>query len=117
MREPRRATTADHFQVPPMTVTIVTPVYNDWVALVTLVAALDRELASRGRTASLLIVDDGSPQDPDDFKPMDVAALTAIEILHLRRNLGHQRAIAVGLSYVEARAASDAIVVMDADGE
>lgn len=100
-----------------MTITIVTPVYNDWAALVILVAALDRELASRERTASLLIVDDGSPLDPDEFTPIDVAALTGIDILHLRRNLGHQRAIAVGLAYVEAGAVVDAVVVMDADGE
>ena len=100
-----------------MTLTVLTPVYNDWAALTALVAALDRELASRGRTAALVVVDDGSPQPASHVGPFDVAALTSIEILHLRRNLGHQRAIAIGLAYVEAGAATDAVVVMDGDGE
>jgi polyisoprenyl-phosphate glycosyltransferase len=35
----------------------------------------------------------------------------------LRRNFGHQRAIAVALAYVQQKLPADAIVVMDADGE
>jgi len=43
--------------------------------------------------------------------------LRRVEILRLRRNLGHQRAIAIGLAYVEAKIPCQAVVVMDADGE
>jgi len=100
-----------------MTLTVLTPIYNDWAALSSLIPALDRELASRGRTAALLIVDDGSPQAPPDTASFNVSALTSIEILHLRRNLGHQRAIAIGLASLEAHAAPDAVIVMDGDGE
>lgn len=100
-----------------MTLTVLTPIYNDWTALSTLIAALDRELASRGRTASILIVDDGSPQILPDIRNFNASALAAIDVLHLRRNLGHQRAIAIGLSWLEANGASDAVVVMDGDGE
>jgi len=100
-----------------MTLTVLTPVYNDWTALSALVAALDRELAHRHRTATLLIVDDGSAESAEGVAGFDVAALTSIDVLHLRRNLGHQRAIAIGLAYLEAGAAADAVVVMDADGE
>ena len=100
-----------------MTVTILTPIYNDWAALSTLIAALDRELASRNRTATLLVVDDGSSQPLPEIGSFKVSALTAIEVLHLRRNLGHQRAIAIGLAFLEAQAATDAVVVMDGDGE
>lgn len=35
----------------------------------------------------------------------------------MRRNLGHQRAIAIGLAYVEAEMSQDLVIVMDADGE
>ena len=38
-------------------------------------------------------------------------------MLRLRRNLGHQRAIAVGLAYVEDCLQADAVVIMDGDGE
>jgi glycosyltransferase involved in cell wall biosynthesis len=37
--------------------------------------------------------------------------------LSLRRNLGHQRAIAIGLSYIQQNLKGDAVIVMDADGE
>jgi cellulose synthase/poly-beta-1,6-N-acetylglucosamine synthase-like glycosyltransferase len=40
-----------------------------------------------------------------------------VQLLTLRRNVGHQRAIAVGLAYVHEHIACDAVVVMDADGE
>ena len=35
----------------------------------------------------------------------------------LRRNLGHQRAIAIGLAHIQRSGKCDAVVVMDADGE
>jgi glycosyltransferase involved in cell wall biosynthesis len=100
-----------------MTLTVLTPVYNDWTALSTLIAALDRELASRRRAATLLVVDDGSPQQSTGIDAVDASALDTIEILHLRRNLGHQRAIAIGLAYLEAGETPDTVVVMDGDGE
>ena len=39
------------------------------------------------------------------------------ETLRLRRNLGHQRAIAIGLAHVQQATGCDAVVVMDSDGE
>jgi polyisoprenyl-phosphate glycosyltransferase len=44
-------------------------------------------------------------------------ALKRVEILELRRNLGHQRAIAIGLAYIHANEPCQAVVVMDGDGE
>lgn len=101
-----------------MRVTVLTPTYNDWAALTILIEALDRALQSAQRTAHLLIVDDGSEPPPTwDTNRFELGALTGIEVLHLRRNLGHQRAIAVGLAYLEAGSLPDAVVVMDGDGE
>jgi len=96
---------------------ILIPVYNDWDALRILIDRLDGELANAGRRASLLLVDDGSSFVPDDLVPRALHALDAVTILSLRRNVGHQRAIAVGLAYVHDNVACDEIVVMDADGE
>jgi hypothetical protein len=65
-----------------------------------------------------LLVDDGSLQDADGFDDSDsFHAIRRIDVLRLRRNLGHQRAIAVGLAYVEDCLGASAVVVMDADGE
>ena len=38
-------------------------------------------------------------------------------VLRLRRNVGHQRAIALGLTYLQVEAGCEAVIVMDADGE
>lgn len=101
-----------------MQLTILTPVFNDWEALNSLIPALDVSLSGVGRRASILVVDDGSQHGPDMTEaPLPLEAITAIEVLHLRTNLGHQRAIAIGLAHLEALGAPDAVVVMDGDGE
>jgi len=69
-------------------------------------------------SAEVLFIDDGSTQPmPDTFARRPFIALHAVGILQLRRNLGHQRAIAVGLVYVYENIPCSAVVVMDADGE
>ena len=97
---------------------ILIPVYEDWKALHHLLPLLDEELSSHGLRADILVVDDGSvganflPEEPNRFRSIE-----AIDILSLRRNVGHQRAIAVGLSYLEAHHVCYRVVVMDCDGE
>ena len=49
--------------------------------------------------------------------PPSPARIREVEILQLRRNVGHQRAIAIGLAYLEASIRCEAVVVMDGDGE
>ncbi len=44
-------------------------------------------------------------------------ALRQVEVLELRRNLGTQRALAIGMTFVEDRGHCDELVVMDGDGE
>ena len=96
---------------------ILMPVYNDWGALSLLLPILDRELKADGLTAAILLVDDGSPKAPPENFGILFEAIASIDILSLRRNLGHQRAIAVGLSYIEANYPQSSVVVMDSDGE
>ena len=62
-------------------------------------------------------MDDGSTDPLPPRFATTCRALKNISILHLRRNLGHQRAIATGLVYVYQNVACDAVVVMDGDGE
>jgi polyisoprenyl-phosphate glycosyltransferase len=98
------------------TVTVLMPVYDDWETVATLLRRLDEELAARGIRAKVLLVDDGSIE----AAPERVAHLRAIEslaILELRRNLGHQRALCVGLAHLQAAGLQGPLVVMDADGE
>jgi polyisoprenyl-phosphate glycosyltransferase len=95
---------------------ILTPVYNDWEVLRLLLAQLDAVLSSAGETADVVAVNDGSQQAPT-LNGLSLAGVRSLSVLHLRRNLGHQRAIALGLAYVEAKLPCAAVVVMDADGE
>ncbi len=97
---------------------ILLPVFNDWEAVALLLPSIDRELQKAELTARVILIDDASTVDlPENLCRARLAAIARIEVLSLRRNLGHQRALAVGLSYVEAHADCAAVVVMDADGE
>jgi polyisoprenyl-phosphate glycosyltransferase len=99
-------------------VLILIPIFNDWAAAARLLTELDAVLGRAGRDARVLLVDDGSSElPPPELAPPAPARLRTIEILQLRRNVGHQRAIAIGLSHAEASIACDAVVVMDGDGE
>jgi hypothetical protein len=97
---------------------ILIPLFNDWPALAKLLPRLDSVLAEHGLRADLLVVDDGSTERPSEaLGSFAYRALERVCVLELRRNLGHQRAIAIGLAYLEARTGCEAVVVMDADGE
>jgi glycosyltransferase involved in cell wall biosynthesis len=97
---------------------ILMPAYNDWESAAPLLQSLDATLFAAGLAARVLIVDDGSTLGmPDNLAPGPFKALRGIEVLHLRRNLGHQRAICVGLCHAEAKIPCREIVVMDSDGE
>jgi polyisoprenyl-phosphate glycosyltransferase len=94
------------------------PVYNDWGALSLLLPQLDHELYTSGLQASIFIVDDGSTiAFSENLCSPAYRSIRSIDVLSLRRNLGHQRAIATGLSYIEAHIACQYVVIMDGDGE
>lgn len=93
------------------------PVYNDWEAVAVLIERLDHEIAMLDGSVSIVIVDDGSTENvPAKFSKAP-SNIDKIEIIHLRRNLGHQRAIAMGLSYIYANYECQAVLIMDGDGE
>jgi hypothetical protein len=93
---------------------VVTPVLEDREAS----SRLFRELGAQfDRRIFVLAIDDGSVRLPVDTDSIARAGLDGT-VLHLRRNVGHQRAIAIGLSYAAAHlGAAHRFVVMDSDGE
>jgi len=97
---------------------IALPVFDDWAALLRLVPLIDAALQSDALRAPLLVIDDASSQPPPiALGTGSYDAIDGITILSLRRNLGHQRAIAIGLAHIEKHVPCDAVVLMDADGE
>jgi polyisoprenyl-phosphate glycosyltransferase len=99
-------------------VVILVPLYNDWAACQLLLVALDQALTGQLDSARVILVDDGSSQvPPSDYPGRSFEVLQQVDILRLRRNLGHQRAIAIGLSYIWAHIPCETVVLMDSDGE
>lgn len=101
----------------PLQLAVLIPLRDDWASAAQLLRALDSSLASASCVAHVFLVDDGSvsPCPHADFS--GYAALRSIRLLHLRCNLGHQRAIATGLVHIHATFPCDAVLVMDGDGE
>jgi hypothetical protein len=92
----------------------VMPVYNDWDSVNRLVIEIEDTFAS-SKSLLFVIVNDSSPLSPtpeflDGSKQKKV-------IIELTRNMGHQKAIATGLAYVNDHYKNGHIVVMDSDGE
>lgn len=95
---------------------IVIPIFNDWVSLRLLIADLAGALADEPGPVELLIVDDGSTEPDTGLAEAVAATPFGCTLLRLVRNVGHQRAIAIGLCHA-ARLPVRAVVVMDGDGE
>ena len=95
-------------------VIILIPVFNDSASLNILLEKLSIELKEfKDSTFSVLVADDGS----NDSLEIKVPALFSLQILHLQRNIGHQKAIAVGLAYINENIPCIKVLVMDSDGE
>jgi polyisoprenyl-phosphate glycosyltransferase len=100
---------------------ILAPVLDDWESLRHLIEDIDRTAALSQYQFEIIAIDDGSINGPtaEQFalSACRAGGVERIEILRIALNLGHQRAIAVGLSSVAMRPDLDAVIVMDADGE
>jgi hypothetical protein len=92
---------------------IVMPVYEDRACARRLIAELAR---SCPELPYIIGVEDGSIRDPLRASDICESGLQG-EVLYLARNMGHQRAIAVGLAYVSLHLSPELVVVMDSDGE
>ena len=92
---------------------IVTPVFEDKESFLELLKAIKAEFSNG---AYVIAVEDGSiisPVSIDDFKFAGVAG----ELISLKRNVGHQSAIAIGLQYVGLYFPESTVVILDSDGE
>lgn len=93
---------------------VISPVYNDWTSAEQLLEDLDRLPVQS--SCHVVFVDDGSCEECPPFDPPS-GRVDAVSVLRLRRNMGHQRAIAIGLAYAHQELEFEAAVIMDCDGE
>ncbi len=94
------------------------PLRDDWLSASELIRRLDKTISLCPCSVEVLLVDDGSLQryERDNFQS-HFSVVRVIRVLRLRRNLGHQRAIAIGLAFIQKNMSCDAVLVMDSDGE
>ena len=92
---------------------VLMPVYEDRKCAIKLVQQLSEKFSGR---CYVIVVEDGSVDDPVRIADITAAGVAG-EVLYLARNMGHQRAIATGLTYIAMAFEPAAVVVMDSDGE
>ena len=94
----------------------LTPTYNDWESFSILVNSLEKvHLKHNNLLLQVIAVNDGSIENPNNY---EFSNNTSIEIINLKTNVGHQRAIAVGLQYInDEKSGFDFVIVLDSDGE
>lgn len=95
-------------------IVILIPVYNDWASL----GPVLKEIAQlsgldQSRNYQVLVVNDGSFEPAPNYTDMGIV----INQLDLHTNVGHQKAIAVGLSYIHHHVPCTGVVILDGDGE
>ena len=103
--------------MPGSVIVVCIPVFNDWESVSMLIDRLDCETPKFAGRVSVLLVDDGSTEPAPEKLSNPPQAIERVELIHLRRNLGHQRAIALGLTFIYVNLPCSAVVVMDGDGE
>jgi len=92
---------------------IVTPVYEDTESFYQLAQKIENIYQEQ---VTVIAVEDGSLHQVINIK--QCPSTMSVHVLRLKRNVGHQKAIAIGLSYLEDKISkSTKLVVMDSDGE
>jgi glycosyltransferase involved in cell wall biosynthesis len=95
-------------------VIILIPVLDDEASLSRLLSELSPSLKGFPESSfQVLVVDDGSTTV---VNPVSTSELP-VQVLRMRRTLGHQKALAIGLAYVSENMNCDKVLVMDGDGE
>ncbi len=99
-------------------VVILIPVYRDWHSASIVCQLLESELKGLPQVhARIVLVDDGGADGHQGWVDFEALGAVRKDTLRLARNVGHQRAICLGLSYVHEHIPCDFVLVMDADGE
>ncbi len=92
------------------------PLYNDWKSVQKLIGEINKQIKKVKKKALILIIDDNSTKS----QKLNIKAfryIKNIKILSLRKNLGSQKAIAVGLKYLNSKKQKSIITILDSDGE
>ncbi len=99
-------------------IVILTPVYNDWNNLGKLLKKINKVFeVSINNTFDLVIVNDCSKEDYN-HKKYKLKMINKIILINLEKNVGSQRAIAIGLKYLKKNYKKNfKTIIIDSDGQ
>ena len=95
---------------------IITPCYNDWKSLNKLVSELDKIKKTFKGTLDIFIINDCS-STKINIKKNKYKNIKSINLINLKRNVGSQKAIFIGLQYISKKKINSTVTIMDSDGE
>jgi len=94
----------------------LTPLYNDWDSLRILLRNLNNELKKKEIQSEVIVVNDYSTKN-EKLKKNNLKFIKKITVLNLKKNLGSQKAIFLGLKYIKKRKYKGILTILDSDGE
>ena len=99
-------------------IVILTPVYNDWKNLGKLLKKINKVFEiSINNTFDLVIVNDCSNENYN-HKKYKLKMINKIILINLEKNVGSQRAIAIGLKYLKKSYKNNfKTIIIDSDGQ
>ena len=99
---------------------IILPTYNDWKSLNKVLIALNKTHTNSFKNINVLVVNDCS-DIKYKFSKKKFNKIKSLKILNLRKNVGSQKSIFIGLKYLQKRLRGKnnkcIISVLDSDGE
>ena len=95
---------------------IIIPIYNDWDSVHELVVRINNEIKPVNHKISIIIINDSSNQK-NNFELIPANNIQSVKILTLSQNIGHCKAIASTLKYIDSNMDYDYVIPMDGDGE
>ena len=102
-----------------MNISFILPVFDDWDAAALLLKKIDDNLLKVKTSFHVYLVNDSpsKAENIEEIAKLKRKKISSIEIINLKKNLGHQTAIAIGLAKVHEINPSDFYIIMDSDGE
>ena len=92
------------------------PTFNDWMSLNLLIQNLNKELKKNKNNAEVIVVNDCSTQKMKLSKK-NLNNISSIKIINLKKNVGSQKAIFIGLNYIKEKNYKTILTILDSDGE
>ena len=95
---------------------ILIPTFNDWQSLDKLISKINNNARKIAKNVSIYVVNDGSTKK-QEIKKKKFKKVKKIKIINLKKNLGSQISIFLGLNQLKKMKINSDIIVMDSDGE